>query len=53
MLPVALAPATAAAVVQPVQPGVEYLALGDSVAFGYRPPAVTPPEDYFERRLSR
>jgi lysophospholipase L1-like esterase len=48
MLPVALAPATAAAVVQPVQPGVEYLALGDSVAFGYRPPAVTPPEDYFD-----
>jgi lysophospholipase L1-like esterase len=48
MLPVALAPATAAAVVQPVHAGVEYLALGDSVAFGYRPPAVTPPEDYFD-----
>jgi lysophospholipase L1-like esterase len=48
MLPVALAPERAAAVVQPVRPGVEYLALGDSVAFGYRPPAVTPPGDYFD-----
>ncbi|WP_037323013.1 SGNH/GDSL hydrolase family protein [Amycolatopsis thermoflava] len=26
----------------------DYLALGDSVAFGYRPPAVTPPADYFD-----
>ena len=26
----------------------DYLALGDSVAFGYRPPAVTPPGDYFD-----
>jgi lysophospholipase L1-like esterase len=48
MLPVGVAPAAAAAVVQPVPAGVGYLALGDSVAFGYRPPAVTPPEDYFD-----
>jgi lysophospholipase L1-like esterase len=48
MLPVALAPATAAADVQPVRAGTEYLALGDSVAFGYRPPAVTPPADYLD-----
>jgi lysophospholipase L1-like esterase len=27
-------------------PGSEYLALGDSVAFGYRPPQVTPPAAY-------
>jgi lysophospholipase L1-like esterase len=26
----------------------DYLALGDSVAFGYRPPAVTPPADYLD-----
>jgi hypothetical protein len=48
LLPVAFAPATAAAGVQPVHPGVEFLALGDSVAFGYRPPAVTPPAEYFD-----
>lgn len=48
MLPVALAPAGAAAAAQPVHAGVEYLALGDSVAFGYRPPEVTPPQDYFD-----
>ena len=48
ILPVALVPATAAADVQPVHAGVDYLALGDSVAFGYRPPAVTPPADYLD-----
>jgi lysophospholipase L1-like esterase len=26
----------------------DYLALGDSVAFGYRPPEVTPPADYLD-----
>ena len=26
--------------------GIEYLALGDSVVFGYRPSAITPPADY-------
>jgi len=48
MLSVALTPTVAAAGVQPVHPGFDYLALGDSVAFGYRPPAVTPPADYFD-----
>jgi len=48
MLPVAVVPATAAADAQPVHAGVDYLALGDSVAFGYRPPAVTPPADYLD-----
>jgi len=47
MLPLALAPA-AAADVQPVHAGVDYLALGDSVAFGYRPPAVTPTATYLD-----
>lgn len=28
--------------------GFGYLALGDSVAFGYRPPQVTPPADYLD-----
>src|SRR6266568_6468363 len=48
MLAVAVVPATAAADAQPVHAGVDYLALGDSVAFGYRPPAVTPPADYLD-----
>ncbi|MFL6129241.1 MAG: SGNH/GDSL hydrolase family protein [Mycobacteriales bacterium] len=48
MLPGALSPTVAAAGVQPVHPGFGYLALGDSVAFGYRPPAVTPQADYFD-----
>ncbi len=48
MVPVALAPATASGAGQPVLPGVDYLALGDSVAFGYRPPAVTPAADYLD-----
>jgi lysophospholipase L1-like esterase len=45
---VAAAPATAAADGHPVHAGTDYLALGDSVAFGYRPPAVTPPGDYLD-----
>jgi lysophospholipase L1-like esterase len=48
MLAVAVVPATAAADAQPVHAGVDYLALGDSVAFGYRPPAVTAPADYLD-----
>jgi lysophospholipase L1-like esterase len=48
MLPVALSPAIAGADAQPVHAGVDYLALGDSVAFGYRPPAVTAPADYLD-----
>jgi lysophospholipase L1-like esterase len=46
MLSAAAAPA--AADVQPVHAGVGYLALGDSVAFGYRPPAVTAPATYLD-----
>ncbi|MGH3435548.1 MAG: SGNH/GDSL hydrolase family protein [Sciscionella sp.] len=42
----ALVPALPAAAAQPVHTGTGYLALGDSVAFGYRPPQVTPPADY-------
>jgi lysophospholipase L1-like esterase len=47
MLPVAMAPAAAAGG-QPVHAGVDYLALGDSVAFGYRPPAVTSTAAYLD-----
>jgi lysophospholipase L1-like esterase len=42
--PTAPAPPTTA----PGDPGGVYLALGDSVAFGYRPPSVTPPLAYFD-----
>jgi lysophospholipase L1-like esterase len=48
LVPVALTPTAAAAGVQPVHAGFDYLALGDSVAFGYRPPAVTPPAAYLD-----
>jgi len=48
MLAVAVVPATAVADVQPVHAGFGYLALGDSVAFGYRPPAVTAPAEYLD-----
>jgi lysophospholipase L1-like esterase len=44
----AVAPAAHAAEPQPVHAGVDFLALGDSVAFGYRPPAVTPLQDYLD-----
>ncbi len=33
---------------QPVNAGFDYLALGDSVAFGYRPMSVTPISQYFD-----
>jgi lysophospholipase L1-like esterase len=48
VLVVALAamPAAAAPARHGTHPNVDYLALGDSVAFGYTPPAVTPQEDY-------
>jgi lysophospholipase L1-like esterase len=39
------APGSASALTGSSQ-GDDYLALGDSVAFGYRPPQVTPPADY-------
>lgn len=48
VLPLAVVPATAVADVQPVHAGFGYLALGDSVAFGYRPLAVTAPADYLD-----
>lgn len=53
MLPVGVAPTAGvaspvAADVQPVHAGVDYLALGDSVAFGYRPSAVTSPATYLD-----
>jgi lysophospholipase L1-like esterase len=41
--PAAAAPAAAA---QPAHVGAGYLAIGDSVAFGYRPSQVTPPATY-------
>ena len=41
------APATAAAAPRPpVTPGSQYLALGDSVTFGYREPTTVPPPNY-------
>ncbi|MEP6695851.1 MAG: GDSL-type esterase/lipase family protein [Pseudonocardiales bacterium] len=43
-----LVAAVPAAAAQPVHVGTGYLALGDSVAFGYRPPQVTPPAAYLD-----
>lgn len=43
-----LVPASASAATReaPVTPGSTYLALGDSVTFGYQPPGSVPPPDY-------
>ena len=43
-----LVPASASAATReaPVTPGSTYLALGDSVSFGYQPPGSVPPPDY-------
>ncbi len=42
------APTASADSDQQYRPGFDYLALGDSVAFGYRPPQVTPVQEYFD-----
>jgi lysophospholipase L1-like esterase len=47
-LVVASAGAAAPAAAVPIAEHGWYLALGDSVAFGYRPPQVTPPADYLD-----
>jgi lysophospholipase L1-like esterase len=42
------APTASADTAHQLRPGFGYLALGDSVPFGYRPPQVTPPTQYLD-----
>ena len=42
------APTASADSPRQLRPGFDYLALGDSVPFGYRPPQVTPPTTYLD-----
>lgn len=48
VLTLGLGTTTAASATPRHVPSGSYLALGDSVAFGYRPPEVTPISDYFD-----